>query len=221
MTQFLDGSWIDQAVTDGTYLNAKAKSEGWLTTTTVQNGKTSKTIPAFKKSDGELVTATANRSLAKVLSRTPHVTSRATASETNLQALLDLRFKADFATHTAVDYGLQNMKALSSAGYEIDSLSDAEKAKVVYLCHHLGVTDAKHFIDNSMTEEHAKYLLEQQVGDAKAARRAKIAKGQYLKAHRNWLSESIDTKIKLSKFCCSEVESHTKTLLEICDLVIK
>jgi murein DD-endopeptidase MepM/ murein hydrolase activator NlpD len=67
MTQFLDGSWIDQAVTDGTYLNAEAKSEGWLTTTTVQNGKTSKTIPAFKKSDGELVTATAKRSLARVL----------------------------------------------------------------------------------------------------------------------------------------------------------
>lgn len=67
MTQFLDGSWIDQAVTDGTYLNAEAKSEGWLTTTTVQNGKISKTIPAFKKSDGELVTATAKRSLARVL----------------------------------------------------------------------------------------------------------------------------------------------------------
>jgi len=221
MTQFLDGSWIDQAVTDGTYLNAEAKSEGWLTTTTVQNGKTSKTIPAFKKSDGELVTATAKRSLARVLSSKPHVTSRATASDANLQALLDLRFKAEFAIHTAVDYGLQNMKALSSARYKTDSLSDAEKAKVVYLCHHLGVTDAKHFIDNSMTEEHAKYLLEQQVGDAKAARRAKIAEGQYLKAHRNWLSEFIDTKIKLSKFCCSEVESHTKTLLEICDLVIR
>lgn len=213
MTQFLDGSWIDQAVTDGTYLNAKAKSEGWLTTTTVQNGKSSKTIPAFKKSDCTLVTASAKRSLARVLSSKPNMVGRAMASDANLQTLLDLRFKAEFAIHAAVDYGLQNMKALSSAGYKTNSLSDAEKAKIVYLCHHLGVADAKHFIDDTMTEAHAKYLLEQQLGKSTAAEKANGKQDKYLEAHREWLAGYIDGRIALRYFNCSTFSSDSDNSL--------
>jgi hypothetical protein len=30
MTQFLDASWIDEALTNGTFLNARLNKEGWL-----------------------------------------------------------------------------------------------------------------------------------------------------------------------------------------------
>ena len=56
ITQFLDGSWIDQAMTEGTFLNARAKKEGWLLTTSVQykSGKKTvlKTVPTFRLASG-------------------------------------------------------------------------------------------------------------------------------------------------------------------------
>lgn len=203
MTQFLDGSWMDQALTDGTYLNAKAKKEGWVTTTTIEvatkKTTTQKVVPAFKLADGKFET---RAPLARTLSARPYLTARATASDTNLQELLDLRFEAEYAIQTAVDYGMQNLAALERVGFKVANLNDGEKAKVIYLTHHLGLADAKRYINKTLTAEHAQYLLENQLGKYKAAERADEFKGDYLLTHRKWLTGFVDDSITLSPRMC-------------------
>lgn len=206
MTQFLDASWIDQAVSDGTYLCAYLKKQGWITTANIhshQNGQmVEKTVKAFKLADGTLVT---KKPLARTLCRS-FITGRATCSDANLQNVLDLRFQAEYAIHTAVDYGLQNLKGLEAAGFKVSMLNNGEKAKIIYLCHHLGLADAKAFINNTMTEKRAKYLFEQQVGPSRAAAAAmaeRTALGSYLTAHREWLQRYVDDKLNLSKNMCN------------------
>jgi LysM repeat protein len=231
MTQFLDGTWIDLALTEGTHLNGRVKSEGWLTTTSVKlkrvkrvtEGKRvkkileeyEKTVPAFKMSDDTFATAPSGLSLAVTLSRKPHVTASATASG-NLQSLLDLRFDPECAIQAAVDYGLQNLGRLASAGYPVNTLSDAEKAKIVYLAHHLGFGDAVQFIENRITETKAQYLLEHQISVEDAKGRAKRHDEKYVPAHREWLDEYINKKIKLNQlYCDPSVAVEAKSLLSI------
>lgn len=203
MTQFLDASWLEQAFQPGTFLNKKIKAEGWLTSTSIQvkTGKTiqERTVPAFKLSDGQLVT---KQPLARTLSLKPHMTAYATASDANLQKLLDLRFDPEFAIQTAVDYGMQNLMALQNGGYKVAALNDGEKAKMLYLTHHLGLSDARKFIMNTMTAERAKYLLRAQVGDAAAEQKADVYNGDYLQAHRNWLKNFVDSRITLLPRMC-------------------
>ena len=225
MTQFLDASWLEQACTEGTFLNAKAKKEGWLTKTPVDSVTAGKTVrrivDAFKLVDGTRVSAPPGRSLARLLSRKPYLTGRARASDANLQALLDLRFEAEFAIHTAVDFGIQNMAGLQKAGYALDDLNDAEKGKVVYLCHHLGIADAKRFINNTITTTRAQYLLEQQVRAKPAATLAKMQHGDYLAAHRIWLDKFINEKVIFKNFICIGDAPKVRTLFAICEAIRK
>ncbi len=231
MTQFLDGSWIDEAIIDGTYLNDYVKKQGWLTTSTLRWTTASKdkkghqhqherTVPAFVLTNGT-ATATRTRSLARVLSSHPYLTGRATASDANLQDLLDLRFKPDFAIQTAVDYGMQNLAALSKAGYKVDSLDPADKAKIIYLCHHLGIGDAEKFINNTMTDDHAKHLLETQVGPSKASDFISAAKGNAVAAHEKWLAKYIDFKIDTGDYMCSKDSNSTPRKLAAIMVSIK
>lgn len=73
------------------------------------------------------------------------------------------------------------MASLKDAGYNIDELNDAEKSKLIYLTHHLGLSDAKRFIGNKITEGNAKKLLTTQVGEESAKARSKTV--GYVKAH--------------------------------------
>lgn len=229
MTQFLDRSWIAMACSDGSYLNARARKGGWLIKATVESGKSGKngkpsrkTVDAFKLANGQLVTPSAKRSLSRVLGGKPYLTGRATASDSHLQALLDLRFDPECAIHTAVDYGMINLTALRKAGYAVDGLNDGEKAKVIYLCHHLGVVDAKRFINNKMTATRAQYLLEQQVKVGPAADLATKANNNYLAAHRTWLDNFINGKIALKGFCCVDNEqSDVRSLFAVCEAIKK
>lgn len=226
MTQFVDLSWIDMACTDGSYLNAKAKKEGWLTKATVENARGGKSgsciVAAFKLSDGTLVTRTAKFPLSRVLCGKPYITGRATASDANLQALLDLRFEPEYAIHTAVDYGVINLAGLRTAGYAVDGLNDGEKAKVVYLCHHLGLDDAKLFINNTMSATRAQYLLEQQIKVERAARLAKESNHDYLAAHRKWLEQFINRNIALKGFyCLDKDQTEVRSIIAICDAIKK
>ncbi|WP_330986309.1 MULTISPECIES: hypothetical protein [Enterobacterales] len=38
-----------------------------------------------------------------------------------------------------VDYGVANLTSSKNRGYNIDSLNDAEKSRLIYLTHHLGL----------------------------------------------------------------------------------
>jgi len=207
MTQFIDGSWIGQATIAGTYLNARAVSEGWITETTVtyKVGKKVKTRNemAFKLANGELVTAKAKKTLAQTLNTKEYFSGSAVAKDSNLQKLMDLRFQPDFAIHTAVDYGMQNLSGLADRGIKTSGLSDAEKAKLIYLTHHLGLDDAVAFIRKKMSAARAKDLFIAQVGIDRAEDAADDYDGDYLAAHRNWLQGYIDEKIKLNDKMCN------------------
>lgn len=216
MTQFLDGTWLDLAFTDGTFLHAKLKKLDWLISASVEikkKGKDSewKLVPAFKLADGTLVT---KQPLARTLGSRPYLTGRATAADANLQAVLDLRLDPECAIHTAVDYGMQNLAMLRRAGYAADALNDADKAKIVYLCHHLG-TEAQSFIGNSISETRAQLLLETQLGVAGAKKKAAVHKESYLAAHRGWLNAFVNSKIVLANFYCQPVEEVVRELVVI------
>jgi LysM repeat protein len=227
MTQFLDGSWIGMALAPNTLLNARATKEGWVTTTTVKKLKKKKkkgdkdeftevTHKAFKLANGQFVTATAKRTLGQVLSSKPYLTGRETSSDANLQKLLDLRYEAEYAINTAVDYGIMNLDTLKGYGFKIDGISDGDKAKLIYLTHHLGPGDARLFINNSMGEAHAQKLLIAQVKAVAAAKYAEDNDNSYVKGHRAWLKKFIDSKIDLSaKMCDPTKATATRSLIDI------
>jgi len=120
----------------------------------------------------------------------------------------------------AVDYGLYNLAQLQAAGYSVDTLNDAEKAKIFYLTHHLGLADAKRFIRKTITEENAHKLLVAQIGAKKAAERAFKNSNSYVKGHRTWLCEYIDNNIKLENFYCPKVEFTEKQESGVLEVVI-
>lgn len=86
---------------------------------------------------------------------------------------------------------------------------EPEKAKIFYLTHHLGLSDAIRFIKKTITEERAHKLLVAQVGAKKAAKSAKD-NGSYVEGHRTWLSEYIDKQIELKDFYCPKIEFTIK-----------
>jgi hypothetical protein len=154
------------------------------------------------------------------LNTSSYLSGRATAKDANLQKLLDLRFKADFAIHTAVDYGIQNLKGLEARGIQTSTLPDSEKAKIVYLTHHLGLGDAVEFIQRSMSAKKAQHLYEQQVGATAAKSEAEEFGGDYVAAHRSWLQGFIDNKIKITeKMCDSSSMAAPRNLIAITDSI--
>lgn len=209
MTQFLDASWLGLALTKGLYLNAKVRQSGWLTA----NG--------FNLSDGKVVTARGKLPLARVLSGRPYIVGPGTASDANLQALLDLRFDPECSIYTAVDYAQQNMEVLSAAGYSFDALNDGEKAKIAYLGHHLGSGDAKKFIENTISPSSAQHLLERQVGVVKAREWATQNNGDYVAGHRAWLNWFINNNISLNNFFCSGKAPAARTLFALIEVIKK
>lgn len=76
-----------------------------------------------------------------------------------VQQWLNLRVKPEYAIMAAVDYGVENLASLKKAGYKIYGFNDTKKSKLIYLTHHLGLSYAKRFINNEITEGSAKILL--------------------------------------------------------------
>jgi hypothetical protein len=238
LTQFLDGTWIDVALTEGTHLNARVRKEGWLTTATVQEQRVKrvkegkkfvkvlesvpKTLLAFKTSTDEVVTAAKGRTLAATLSGKPYITGPATAKGDNLQNLLDLRFEPEYAIHAAVDYGMQNVKRLIAAGYDINALNDADRARIFYMAHHLGFGDAVAFIEETISETRAQMLLEAQVPTESAKQWAKKNEEKYTLGHRAWLDDFEKNKVEPSMFFCDpSAEVKPRSLLAITESLRK
>jgi hypothetical protein len=172
--------------------------------------------PAFKRTDSTLVAKTAKRPLVQILSSRPYITGRATASDSNLQKLLDLRYVAEYAINTAGDYGLQNLKGLKDDNFKLDGLSDGDKAKLIYLKHHLGLSDAKKFIRNTITSDTAKTLRTAQAGADRAAEYAADNGNDYIKGHRSWLLNFVDKKINITeKMCDSSKAAAVRSLLDV------
>lgn len=207
MTQFLDATWVGEAIRSGTYLNEHAKKQGWLL-------KDSKGQWQFKKADGTFVTSA---DLTSKLTSKKMIPSWRVAKDNNLQQLLDLRYQAEFSIMAAMDYAKANLDALRRKGYVIDDLNDTEKARIMYLCHHLG-GDAVHFIQNTIPEEDvigvrkngkkyvkqngAEKLLKAQLKLADATTWYKKAKKSWVVAHRMWLTDFVGNNITPHVFTC-------------------
>jgi LysM repeat protein len=207
MTQFLDGSWVGEALRTGTHLNAKAMQNGWLS-------KEAKGQFQFKKADGSFVTGP--DLLRKLMAL---VTSKRVSSDANLQKLLDLREQAEYAIIGAMDYAKYNLDTLAAKGYDVATLNDTEKARIMYLCHHLGAGDAVHFIQHTIPEEDvfklgkngkkilvqngARKLLTAQIGAVRAEKEYIAPNGgSWVKGHREWLQGFIGNHIKTSEKTC-------------------
>ncbi|EBK2214639.1 hypothetical protein YE88_23130 [Salmonella enterica subsp. enterica serovar Schwarzengrund] len=151
MTQFLNGTWMTETLRDGTYLYEKASEQGLVADRPLLN----KNGVVVKNKKDEIVyekkfqVSTDKWKNLKELTNGRYITGitpypvHATAE---IQQWLNLRFKPEYAIMAAVDYGVANLASLKMAGYNIDGLNDAEKAKLIYLTHHLGLSDAIHFI---------------------------------------------------------------------------
>jgi len=228
MTQFLDGSWISLAFTEGTRLNQWVRGKGWLTTKNVtierkrkqRNRKTGKmetvTVKSEKSklvfvlSNGSLVFSKKDDlpgSLAGMLSCKPYMAGRRTASDKHLQEILDLRYVPEHAIFAAVDYADLNMKGLAQAGYPVASLNDADKAKVMYLCHLLGLGDAIKFIEKTLTEKRSEDLLKRQVNASKAEEYYTKNGKSWITAFRDWVQEVVNRKIQITNFMCDKSDT--------------
>ncbi|MGB7800555.1 LysM peptidoglycan-binding domain-containing protein [Buttiauxella sp.] len=223
MTQFLNGSWMAETFRNGTYLYEKATQEGLIADKPVLdiNGlevrnkkgevKYEKKFEIFPDEWRNLKELRRQRFITGV---TPYPRYATHA----VQKWLDLRFKPEYAIMAAVDYGVANLASLQNAGYNIDGLNDAEKAKLIYLTHHLGLGDAKLFIKNEIPESRASHLLKAQVGVRSAVEKF-IKQGSYIQAHRTWLTEYINNNIKVEKYFCPELTNPPKlkdaSLLEV------
>ena len=216
MTQFLNATWLDETFREGTYLNEQARARGVLADkpkldmlgNVEYHPKTHQKIilPMFEITPDTWWTKEQiidNRLLRGITPYPPHATKA-------LQAWLNLRFEPEFIIMAAVDYGLYNLAQLQTAGYSVDTLNDAEKAKIFYLTHHLGLGDAKRFIRKTITEESAHKLLVAQIGAKNAAAKASENSNSYVKGHRAWLSKYIDDKIDLGDFYCPKIEFTEK-----------
>lgn len=217
MTQFLDSSWLAEAMRTGTYLNAKVRQEGWLK-------PDAKGGWCFMRADGTSLTGPGlERKLLKLM------TGKRRASDRNLQKLLDLRYEPEFAIMAAMDYAKFNLDALDARGYAINDLNDTEKARIMYLCHHLGLADAIHFIQDDIPEEDlfvegkdgkkrlrqngAKKLLSAQVGESRALKEFVKPNGDsWVMGHRQWLQGFMKDNITPHVFSCpSEKLEQLKT----------
>ncbi|HUD31183.1 MAG TPA: peptidoglycan-binding protein [Novosphingobium sp.] len=113
-------------------------------------------------------------------------------------ALLALRYDPKAAIETVSDYASANLETLRRAGVRIgDGVSDL--ARAAYLGHHLGIGDARRFLNGGLEPERARRLLGAQVGGADAERRIAQAGGA-VAAHRSWLLGYIDRHVRPDRF---------------------
>ncbi|WP_409311561.1 LysM peptidoglycan-binding domain-containing protein [Pectobacterium sp. B1J-3] len=219
MTQFLNGTWVGETFRDGTFLNEKAKVYGLLEKRPRLNRYGQKILDKdgsivledkFKVEEGVWRTLAEMGAKRDFSGSTPYPVN---ATE-NVQKWLNKRFEPLYAIMAAVDYGVANLAGLKKSGFNIDGLNDAEKAKVIYLTHHLGLADTILFIRNKITEERAKKLLIAQVEKPSAIERYHNNGNSFIKAHRMWLVGFMNGIIKLDNFYCDEL-LHTIKLEDV------
>ena len=209
LTQFLNGTWMDETLRQGTFLYEQAEAAGLVdlmpklhdSGNIVTDFDGNPVLePKFRVLLGEWKNIKELKNEGYLGGGTPYP-PKATHS---IIIWLAKRFVAEYAIMAAVDYGVHNLEALEKAGYHIAALNDAEKAKLIYLTHHLGLTDTIRFIKGTITEAAAKRLLIAQVGENNAESRASLHSGSYIKGHREWLLGFIDAHIDIGLFYCDE-----------------
>lgn len=208
LTQFIESTWLEQALDTSTYLHPEAVNRGYVNVVTTQVivKKATKNQPAVTKNRDSYAIKKKNE-------------------------LLEMRMEPEYAIMAAIDYGAKNLNGLKTSGFDIDSLVDSEKAKFFYLTHHLGLSDAKKFIrdeieadDQTITRKNGKIitisgaetLLNTQMDSVKAASLAEAENDNYVFAHRRWLIDFIDRNIDPLAFACDTSKlSAGRTLYDL------
>lgn len=226
MTQFLNATWIDETFRKNTYLNNKARQNGLIRDfpMTDKKGRVKKDKKGNVKTEQKFNTqADVWMSKSEILKsglvagKTPYPRKATQA----IQTWLNKRFSAEYAIMAAVDYGVNNLTSLNLSGYNIDSLNDAEKAKLIYLTHHLGLRDSKRFLSGTITNEDAEILLKAQIGITFADDYAE-KHGGYAAGHRYWLNRFINKQILLKNFYCPGASSkEIVTDVDLSDVIVK
>lgn len=112
--------------------------------------------------------------------------------------LLALRYDPQASIQCIGDMARSNLHQLESAGLKVRADSET-LAKAAYLSHHLGLADARRFLDGGIAPARARQLLAAQIGHAAADQRIASA-GDAKTAHREWLLGFIDRRIQPDKF---------------------
>ena len=212
LTQFVPATWLGMAMKPGTYLHERCKEAGWVfqadVTTTTHGKPTTHKQWQFKLADGS-----------STFDPAPRGNPKRSFGDANIQACLALRDDATCSIITAADYGVENLALISRSGFNMAGLTDAEKAKLMYLMHHEGSSGIK-FLNNTAT-----YTAGQLIGQTKERRAsewiAAVMKdddketnndqprhwtsatlAQTTKAYRSWLTDFIFLKIDLNGFAC-------------------
>ena len=141
-------------------------------------------------------------------------------SDANVRACLAMRMDPTWSINAAADYGAANLKVLEAKGFKLRSLSDMNKAKLMYLMHHEGEGSGPLFIRNKLrtgtggVEGLQRKFATQLGSDGQTLATSKIiaAGGDVEIAYRAWLSTFIDKNFAATdKYFCSS--------LHACDLL--
>jgi hypothetical protein len=113
--------------------------------------------------------------------------------------LLALRDDPNLSIISAAEYGKQNLGYMKSNGVEIDSLSDDQKARMMYLAHHEGPQGAVDVLKGNLSNDRAQKLLSANVG---SERRADLIAehGSAAKAYTTWIHGYTNKNIDPDKF---------------------
>jgi hypothetical protein len=115
--------------------------------------------------------------------------------------LLAMRYDPRASIEAIADYARGNLDRLNAAGIRVRPDVDGI-AQAAYLGHHLGIGDAIKFLNGNISPEHARRLLDAQIG-AGAANRRIAASGTATGAHRAWLMEFVAHNVRPARFAAA------------------
>lgn len=181
LTQFLPLTWLACLLKPGYFISDESlnQKKPWIG---MENGRR-----VFVLSDG------------KKIKRDRIARSyKDNATDPNIIACLEYRFNPEWSIMAAVDYALGNWKDLfgKEGIVDLDSLTDGEKAKVMYLLHHEGPGDGPKFIRNTLVVDQGKFG--QNISDSE--KWLKKANNDRSQAYRLSLADYIDRRIEFARF---------------------
>lgn len=193
LTQFLGSTWLGHVLIPGRYIHDQSLARGWVKQETPPKGKPHW---VFVLSSG----------------KTRNQVARSDYSDANVKACLAMRMDPVWSINAAGDYGASNLQLLGTQGFKLSSLSDMNKAKLMYLMHHEGEGSGPLFIRNTLKTGRggldalrSKFATQLGAkGAAAAEKKIKDAGGDVEVAYRQWLSKFIDGNFSgTAKYFCS------------------
>jgi len=206
LTQFIPGTWLAMAMKPS-HLHEQCRAKGWIydaeLTRTVGNKQEKYLQPQFRLS---------------ATSSTFNPAQPQYGACQNVQDCLNLRNDPTCSILTAADYAVENLANAAAKGFNMNGLTDAEKAKLMYLMHHEGAGGGIAFLRNSKLYSEADLIKQagavkarQWIDSVIAADRKAVQAGelkeagdgtiqQTTKAYRGWLADYIHAKINLNNF---------------------